>query len=135
MPLFARIVFVLSLAACGGSGSDPLIHGAIERDCQHVADKYCEDANDFDSCHSSTKFITCVLIQSGAGCPNGLCIRSSVDFGACNSAMNALPSAYKPCHDHPVSGSCVELPDVCVSAGCTGATDCPQDNDQWSGQP
>jgi len=160
--LLLAIVLLQTLPACG-AGADtcepPSVVetdgcGPVEQACRAIAERFCCAADDdypVDSpcsdqscraqCVLGTYYEACKLIDSepAGGCGNGgPCFRSSVDFDACNAALDAWEMVCRGCggqytydcaavrdHEFPVGEN---LPAECQSQACaTSADGCAED--------
>lgn len=139
------VLFLALLAGCSGADDIDQVKGALERACHLVADRYCCASSNFTECHRQIKFEACygpVGSAPEAGCMNGgLCIRSSVDFAACNRALDDSPGdicevACDVGDGEPNEPGCFPLPAECRSIECpTPAEGCAEDPEPWSGVP
>lgn len=148
----ALLVAVL-LTACGGDdsttpeqalyGDDGKPTGPVQESCAQFAVTWCQGHDRkainpntgvpyYDGCLFGAYRAACREIGSApsAGCANGgICVRSSVDFNACDAAVIALGSVVG-CSRDPIDSApdCVPIPAECKSAACmTAAEGCAED--------
>lgn len=117
--------------------------GPVETACTGVAESYCCGVDDDVAradCLRSVKYQACQLIGSApeAGCMNGgPCIRSSVDFAACQSKFDVAGDVCREsCATTGGVTPCFQLPAECVSPPCPTLTSgCVEDTEPWSSSP
>jgi hypothetical protein len=108
------------LAGCTGGGDGD----GLESSCAAVATRFCdcrEDPEEMEDCVQTYTFQACALYGGApsAGCAGGKsCIRSSVDFAACRTALEEVECW----------GGDQTFPTACKTAACATPTDgCPEE--------